>query len=166
MGRKINVTDEIERAIESAQEAETTDELRMAQSVIIPGLLGASDSLAGKIIGRSKATVLRLRKQFKEICSGAKREERNWGGRRYGYMSIEEEREFLSSFSGESESGNILNVSEIKQAFESKVGRTVAKTTIYRMLERHGWRKIAPRPRHPKSDPEAQEQFKKNSNSS
>lgn len=163
MGRKINVTDEIERALKLAQGAEKADDLRMAQSVIMPGLVGASDSLTGKIIGRSKATVLRLRKQFKEICSGAKREERNWGGRRYGYMSIEEEREFLSSFCGDCESGNILNVSEIKQAFESRVGRTVAKTTIYRMLERHGWRKIAPRPRHPKSDMEAQEQFKKNS---
>jgi len=29
------------------------------------------------------------------------------------------------------------------------------------MLERHGWRKIAPRPSHPKADPQAQEAFKK-----
>ncbi|MCE5241943.1 MAG: winged helix-turn-helix domain-containing protein [Desulfobacteraceae bacterium] len=41
------------------------------------------------------------------------------------------------------------------------VGRKVAKTTIYRMLDRHGWRKIMPRPHHPKSDPKAQEGFKK-----
>ena len=30
-------------------------------------------------------------------------------------------------------------------------------------LERHGWRKIAPDTRHPKSDPRVQEEWKKNS---
>ena len=52
-------------------------------------------------------------------------------------------------------------MSEIKRAFEAEVGHKVAKTTIYRMLDRHDWRKIMPRPRHPKSDTEAQEGFKK-----
>ena len=32
-----------------------------------------------------------------------------------------------------------------------------------RLLARHGWRKVAPDTRHPKSDPLAQEQWKKNS---
>jgi hypothetical protein len=31
------------------------------------------------------------------------------------------------------------------------------------MLARHGWRKIVPRPKHPKADTDAQEEFKKNS---
>jgi Winged helix-turn helix len=30
-------------------------------------------------------------------------------------------------------------------------------------LHRHGWRKLAPDKRHPKSDPQAQEEWKKNS---
>ena len=46
-------------------------------------------------------------------------------------------------------------------AFEAKAGCAVARSTIYRMLERQGWRKIVPRPRHPKADPAAQAAFKK-----
>jgi Winged helix-turn helix len=59
--------------------------------------------------------------------------------------------------------GQILVVTDIKAAYEAKVGRKVPKSTVYRMLERHGWRKIAPRPHHPKTDPLAQEAFKKTS---
>jgi hypothetical protein len=38
----------------------------------------------------------------------------------------------------------------------------VAASVVYRMLARHGWRKVAPDTRHPKSDPIAQEDWKKN----
>ena len=41
------------------------------------------------------------------------------------------------------------------------MGRKVAQTTIYRMLDRHDWRTIIPRPRHPNSSAEAREGFKK-----
>jgi hypothetical protein len=37
----------------------------------------------------------------------------------------------------------------------------VARSTIYRLLGRHGWRKVVPRPRHPKTDLAAQSAFKK-----
>jgi 2-polyprenyl-3-methyl-5-hydroxy-6-metoxy-1,4-benzoquinol methylase len=76
-------------------------------------------------------------------------------------MTVEQERQFLSRFFDQASHGGILVVSEIKRSFEALVGRKVAKTTIYRMLERHDWRKIVPRPKHPKSDSEAQEGFKK-----
>ena len=76
-------------------------------------------------------------------------------------MTLEQERQFLSQFLDQASDGGILIVSEIKRAYEAVVGRKVAKTTIYRMLDRHDWRTIIPRPRHPKSDTEAQEGFKK-----
>jgi Winged helix-turn helix len=34
--------------------------------------------------------------------------------------------------------------------------------TIYRLLHRHGWRKLAPRARHPKANQEEQDAFQKN----
>jgi transposase len=151
----------IHAALETAQKAKTADELRMAQTVLIPSLLEVSDDLTGQIVGRSRGTVVRLRKKFRELCSGQERQERNWGGRRYGYMTIEQEDQFLSKYFDQASHGGVLVVGEIKKAFEAQVGLEVAKTTIYRMLDRHDWRKIMPRPRHPKSDPEAQEGFKK-----
>ena len=154
-------TQVIEAALEIAQQAKTPDELRMAQTVLLPSLLKAADDLTGQIVGRSRGTVVRLRKKFRKLCSGQEPQDRNWGGRRYGYLSIEQEDQFLSHYFEEASHGGVLVVSEIKKAFEALVGHKVAKTTIYRMLGRHDWRKIMPRPRHPKSDPNAQEGFKK-----
>ena len=153
-------TEVIETALEAAHNAKTVDELRMAQTVAVPSLLNVPDHLIGQIIGRSRETVVRLRKKFRERW-GQEPQGRNWGGRRHGYMTIEQERQFLSRFMDQAAHGGILVVSEIKRAFEGLVGRKVAKTTIYRMLDRHEWRTIIPRPRHPKSDTKAQEGFKK-----
>jgi transposase len=52
-------------------------------------------------------------------------------------------------------------VNEVKAVYEEAVGRSVPKSTVYRMLARHGWRKIAPRPCHPKADPQKMEAFEK-----
>ena len=43
------------------------------------------------------------------------------------------------------------------------LGQPVKPSVIYRLLARHGWRKVAPDTRHPKSQPEVQEAWKKNS---
>ncbi len=162
MPRKADLsTTVVQLALETAQKAKEPDLLRMAQTVIVPTTFDVSDRTTGQIIGRSRATVVRLRKKFRELCAGREPQERNWGGRRYGYMTIEQERQFLSQFIDQASGGGILVVSEIQRAFEALVGHKVAQTTIYRMLDRHDWRTIIPRPRHPKSNAEAQEGFKK-----
>ena len=78
-------------------------------------------------------------------------------------MTSEEEKEFLAGFFEAASKGGILVVSEVHVALEKKLGHKVAETTIYRMLARHGWRKIVPRRRHPKANASAKEEFKKNS---
>ena len=158
MPKKTKVSIEVlHLATEAAQKAKTSDDLRMAQAVLVPGLLNVPDRITGQIVGRSRGTVVRLRKKFGMLKS----QDRNWGGRRYGYMTIEQERQFLSHFLDQASHGGVLVVSEIKRAFETQVGHKVAESTIYRMLDRHDWRTIIPRPRHPKSNTEAQEGFKK-----
>ena len=150
----------IEAAREAAQKAKTCDQLRMAQTVLVPGIINVPDQTTGQIIGRSRLTVVRLRKRFRESCTG-QGPRPDWGGRRYGYMTLEQELQFLSHFFDQATEGGVLIVSEIRRAYEAQVGHKVAKTTIYRMLERHDWRKIMPRPRHPRSDEKAKEGFKK-----
>jgi transposase len=159
MPKKINVSSEVlELATEAAQKARTSDDLRMAQTVLIPCLLDVPDRITGQIIGRSRGTVIQLRKKFSDFKQS---QDRNWGGRRYGYMTIEQERQFLSQFLDQASEGGIVVVSAIQRAFEALVGHKVALSTIYRMLDRHDWRTIIPRPRHPNSNTEAQEDFKK-----
>jgi transposase len=84
------------------------------------------------------------------------------GGRRHQYLSLREEKEFLAPFFVEAERGEIATAAQIQRAYEANVGHEVDESTIYRLLNRHGWRKLMPRPRHPKADPQVQEQFKKN----
>jgi transposase len=86
------------------------------------------------------------------------------GGRRHQYLTLEQEQEFLAPFFAQAQVGTITTAAEIKQAFEALVGQEVAETTISRLLDRHGWRKLVPRPVHPKADPEEQAAFKKTLN--
>lgn len=83
------------------------------------------------------------------------------GGRRNSYLSVEEEQQFMSQFIEDAKKGHVATAAMIKIAFENIVGHKVNKTTIYRLLERTGWRKIVPLPHHPKKDIGKQEAFKK-----
>lgn len=77
-------------------------------------------------------------------------------------MTKKEEEEILSSCKDEGDAGGILEISSVKRAYEAKLGQSVHETIVYRMLHAHGWRKIAPRPMHPKRDQEKADEFKKN----
>jgi transposase len=76
-------------------------------------------------------------------------------------LPLAEEAKFLEPWAERAESGGVLVVPPIHRALEECVGHPVAATTVYRMLARHGWRKVEPEPHHPNRDPEAQEAFKK-----
>lgn len=65
-------------------------------------------------------------------------------------LSIEEEKEFLSAYTKQAEAGQIIDLNELKAAYIEKVGHSIGGSQIYRMLERHGWRKVMPRSKHPK----------------
>jgi transposase len=83
------------------------------------------------------------------------------GGRRREYLTVEQESQFLSPYFVRAEAGEIATAGEIKQAFETRVGQEVEESTIYRLLHRHGWRKLMPRQRHPKANAHEQASFKK-----
>jgi transposase len=110
--------------------------------------------------GVSKATVHAVISRYNRQGIAAV-ETAGKGGRRSGYLSLEEERAFLRPFFGRAQRGELATMEEIWRAFEARVGHEVDDSTIYRLLARHGWRKLMPRPRHPRADPQAQEQFKK-----
>ena len=57
--------------------------------------------------------------------------------------------------------GLITTIAKIKRAYEAKIAKNVHKSTIYRLLERHGWRKVMPRSHHPQAKFKEQEEFKK-----
>jgi transposase len=78
-------------------------------------------------------------------------------------MTLEEERAFLAPWVEEARSAGVLVVSPLRAALAENLGRKVAASVVYRLLARHGWRRVAPDTQHPKHDPLAQAAWKKNS---
>lgn len=83
------------------------------------------------------------------------------GGRRNSYLTEKEEQKFMEGFMVQAQKGHIATAGQIKESYEKLIGKAVHKTTIYRLLERSGWRKVVPLPHHPQKDKQAQESFKK-----
>lgn len=112
------------------------------------------------LIGWNVSSVRRVHAQYykdgDKIFKGVGR-----GGRHRENLSKEEEKKLLNRFFDKARDGGILVVNEIKLAYEQVAGYKVPKSTVYRMLARHDWRKIVPYRRHPKADLDKQEAFKK-----
>jgi len=83
-------------------------------------------------------------------------------------LSFVEEEVFLEPFRRAAEAGQIVEVSAIKRAYEEAIGRSLnSRGQIYYVLQRHGWRKVMPRSKHPnKASEEAIEASKKLTESS
>ena len=75
--------------------------------------------------------------------------ENHYGGNRRN-MSYEEESALLEPFRKKAEAGQIVEVSEIKAAYQEAVGHSIGTAQIYYVLRRHRWRKVMPRSKHPK----------------
>ena len=83
------------------------------------------------------------------------------GGRKRENMTLAEEKALLTRFAKAAGAGELLNIHEVKVAYEKAIGHETSKSTVYNLLARHGWRKLMPRPFHPKRDIAAQNAFKK-----
>lgn len=154
----------VSRAILAAQSATTVQELRLALSILLPALLGATIEQTAQAMGVGHATVSRLRAVFSEVKSEPSPATKStWGGRRNAWMSFEEEQEFLAPWLAKADQGVLVVASPIREALAKRLGQPVKASVVYRLLERHDWRKVAPDTRHPKSDPAIQEAWKKNS---
>jgi len=129
--------------------------------VILPTEQGMSIKDTASLLGRSSRWVSHVRKSF--IEKGISTVSENFGGRRTANMTTAEEAAFLGLFKDKAKSGGILVVSEIHAELEKVLSREVHRSGVYKLLHRHGWRKLAPRKRNTKSDPSVQDAWKKNS---
>ena len=160
MGRTAKFDQEVlERSRELVHSARTARELRTGLSVLLPAICGLPNRVVAEVLGAGIATVGRMQKEIRDQGAGWGSVKRSWGGRRRETMSLEQA--FLKPWEELAGSGGVLVVPPIHAALEEKVGHSVAASTVYRMLARHGWRKVAPDTCHPKRDPKAQEEFKK-----
>ena len=162
MARKARGRDLLEQAKGLLSKAKTAEELRQAQAVVMPLEFGLSIEQTARAIGVSTGWACQLRNRFIREGGIPKEGKQLRGGRRRENMTLEEEEAFLAPFFDKAKEGGILVVSEIKNALDQRLGRNVALASAYNLLHRHDWHKLAPDKRHPKSNADAQEDWKKN----
>jgi transposase len=153
----------VKRAQRIAATSTSVECLRQCQAVLLPALFGATLEQTAAVLGVGRATVARLQTTFRRKRRAGPHPSRNWGGRRQSLLTQEEERAFLNPWLESAAAGNLVVVSPIRAALAQRLGQPVKPSVVYRLLARQGWRKVAPDTRHPKSDPEVQEKWKKNS---
>jgi transposase len=74
------------------------------------------------------------------------------GGRKHENMTLAEEKALLARFAKAAGAGEMLNIHDLKAAYEKAIGHATSDSTVYNLLHRHGWRKLMPRPFHSKRD--------------
>jgi dienelactone hydrolase len=154
----------LEAARELLRSAKTAEQLRLAQAVLLPLELGLSMQQTAAAIGRSVGATCTMRTRFMAVREGrksaprSKRELRNRAS-----ATLQVEARILDEVLADASQGGVLVVPQFKPAIEKRLGKTLALSSLYRMLARHGWRKLAPDTQHPQGDPQAREDWKKNS---
>jgi transposase len=83
------------------------------------------------------------------------------GGRHRAHLTLAEEEALLADFCLAAGQGGVVEAGPLRAAYERQGEHPVAKSTLYRLLARHGWRKLVPRPYHPDASAEAQKAFQK-----
>lgn len=158
--RKID-PDLVKEAQRMVSQAHNIRELRMAQAILLPGMAQMTLKATAKAMGVGRATVARLQTRFRQRKGSDQPTPRRWGGRRRALMKWEEEQDFLSGWKANAEQGQLVVVTPLQVALEEKLGRRVKPSVVYRLLDRHHWRKVAPDTRHPKAQPTVQDEWKK-----
>lgn len=100
-----------------------------------------------RTVGVSLTTVHRVISTYKHRGVAAI-ETPGKGGRRHQHLTLDQERAFLQPFLVHAAQGEMVTVAEVQQAYEEETKQPVAPSTIYRLLERHGWRQRGAGCRH------------------
>jgi transposase len=124
--------------------------------------LGLSCQQIATVLGWHPGSVRNL--QARVLRDGvAVLEQPGRGGRHRAHLTRAEEEALLADFCFAAGQGGVVEAGPLRIAYENQVEHPVAKSTLYRLLARHGWRKLVPRPYHPDASAEAQKAFKKSS---
>jgi transposase len=118
--------------------------------------LGWEAQDVAEAVGCTRSTVYRRKAEFLGQGETALFVD-GWGGRRNAVLTLAEEADFVAHFEDAAREGQMVTATKM---LAERCGRPVTPSTLYRILARHGWRKVVPRPRHPDADPERQEAFK------
>lgn len=145
MAKRINFTAEQWREIKHTKTKDARSKVRL-QVLELRGRNKTNKEIAD-FLGIHPQTVTEIARKYREGGMA------NIIGNKYTShnrrLSFDEETNFLEQFRETGEAGQIITVNGIKAKFDELTGKESTPNTIYKLLNRHGWRKVKPRPRHP-----------------
>lgn len=162
MSRPASGAEVLERAQQALRQAKTVEELRQAQAVLLPLQLKLSIEQTAQALGVTPGWACQLRRRFIRAGRLVRREPKPETQRQRAHLTRAEEAELLAPFLERAHAGQVLVVAEIRAALEARLGKRTAPSTVYYLLHRHGWRKLAPDRIHPQADAAVQQRWKKN----
>jgi transposase len=164
MARPATGSEHVEAARALLRSAKTADELRTAQAVLLPLELGLSLEQTASAIGRSRTATCLIRTRYCAVARGERPPARSKHTlRNHAKATLAQEEQLLDEVMHEASEGGVLVIPRLKPLMEERLGKSLALSSVYRLLARHGWRKLAPDTQHPQGDPVRREDWKKNS---
>jgi len=140
----------------------TTEEFKRIQAVHLRAERNMSAPDIARLLGLHVASVWKIHAAFR-TRGAAIFNSRKHGGRHRQNLSPEHERAFLKPFHEAAKKGALVTAGDIARAYEKRVGKPAVGSTVCRLLRRHGWRKVTPRPAHPNASAARRGTFKKTS---
>jgi hypothetical protein len=143
MARKASGADQLDQALLALRTAKTADELRAAQALVLPLALGLSLKQTARAIDRSVGTTCSLRIRYCQVARGKREANRGKRAlRNRANVSLQREAQIIERALRRAARAGVAPVPLLKAHLEKALGKPVALSTTYRMLARHGWRKL------------------------
>lgn len=143
--------------------AKDVAEQRRIQAILMRASEALPPARIAELTGLSVNTVRILHSRFLREGEACLVGRPGRGGRRHALLSEAQAKNLLAAHAPDAAQGRMISASALKRDYERLVGHKIAVASVYRLLARAGWRKVAPRPSHPKKDPLAETGFKKTS---
>jgi transposase len=134
---------DIEKALLGAKSKE---QLQKVQCIWLKLLFSFSSSQIASAIGWKSSSVRNVQANFRKHGVQVF-QSRSRGGRKRENMSFDREVQILNKFVRRVQRGFALDLKGIKKAYELSLGRQVPRSTIYRLISRHGLRHYLSRAR-------------------
>lgn len=133
----------IQKALRDSKEKE---QFQKILCVWLKFLFSLNSRQIGMALGLKPSSVRSIQARFETEGLQCFRRHRK-GGRRRENMSFDREANILEKFARRARRGFALDVKQIQKVYELSVGKPVARSTIYRLIVRHGLRRFLPKAR-------------------
>ena len=134
-----HITEQQHREIIDRMESETDAMLCRQLRVLDLRAQGRSNADIAQATGYSQSRIVDIVSLFVHGGLDAIVTPRQREKRKRNYMDRNAEAEFLREYEAKAASGQPVTVKEIKMEYDSRVGRVTHRTTIYKLMKRHGW---------------------------